>query len=58
MNNQVMTRDDHSEQQNLKINVNVILNVFFCLFYKMRTNSVHELMNLLVFLLRSMNKLN
>lgn len=40
MNNQVMTRDDHSEQQNLKINVNVILNVFFCLFYKMRTNSV------------------
>lgn len=29
MNNQVMTRDDHSEQQNLKINVNVILNVFF-----------------------------
>lgn len=28
MNNQVMTRDDHSEQQNLKINVNVILNVF------------------------------
>lgn len=35
-----MTRDDHNEQQNLKINVNVILNGFFCLFYKMRTNSV------------------
>lgn len=47
VNNQVMINvlndhDDYSEQQNLKMNVNVILNVFLfvCLFYKVRTNSV------------------